>query len=262
MLFLIACAFSINWRSTRYAIQIVSLAAFAGLATAALYPLAEGFRQGGDFEQAQLLYSQPTLYAGQDAGRGIIVEHAINILNRLANFDYVAVTATRDAEPGCVAKYMTPDYAAKNIVNQFAPGDPFPEARVSTSNVFRLCYGERDKSELTYYHSEIWTLLGLARIYFGGFALLACAGVGFVLQLIANLLRRSSHEWIRASYGFYLFIVPISVFYTMGVDHTFNTIAISYIRLFIALSAVQVLVWMYKWSPGIWRSMSGRRPLN
>ena len=250
---LIACALCVDWRGIRHIFQVMTLIAFAIFGTVLIYPMAEGFRIGGDWGSATDLYAEQPIAVAAAPGEQATGGHLVNILNRLGNFDYIAVTASRDPEPACAAKYLNLGYVAKNVVNQFAPGDPFPEARVSTSNVFRICFGERDEQVLKTYHSEIWTLLGLSKAFFGSFALLGCAVAGFVAQLVANALRQSNHPWAQISYGYYLFIVPFSLLFSLGLDHTINTTVIAYIRLGIVLVVVQVAQWLLTGATGMAR---------
>jgi hypothetical protein len=155
--------------------------------------------------------------------------------NRFNYTDYLVVTLSRAPKPECADRYLNWPYYFKNTVNFLAPGDPYVEARLSSSNSFGICYRQVTEETMPRYHSEVWTLPGLAKIMYPHHALLVCALLGLVLGAISRGLRALPGPYGTIVYSFWVLCFPFSVFFTMGVDHTVNLYIVTALRLALPL---------------------------
>lgn len=161
-----------------------------------------------------------------------------HLMNRLGILDYFLITQVRSPEVNCQNKYLTIEYAIKNTANFLAPGNPYEEARLNTSNAFGLCFGGITLDSMKHRTSEIWTWPGLSKlIYPKAYLLLVFLGGIFLamgIPILKKIFTQQNH-YLDLSLAFYIFLMPNLVLFTMGLDHTMNTSITFVLRLGIAL---------------------------
>jgi len=173
------------------------------------------------------------------------------IVNRLgAGLDYAILVTTQMPAKGCVARFMNLEYESKNIVNSVVPGMIFPEAQLNTSRVVSVCYRGMTVSEIfaSGYHSEFWTIWGLALVMFGwwgGLIFLMVSGV--LLHSMYAVVWKFFPSMVRPYYAtLYVFLLPWLVIFTMGLDHSVNTTIIVGAQLGFVLLLVACITRLFR----------------
>lgn len=179
--------------------------------------------------------------AGVDVGKEGFGDTVVRLVNRINYADYLLVTLSREPNPECADRYLNWPYYFKNTVNFLAPGDPYVEARLSSSNAFGICYRHATEETMPRYHSEVWTLPGLANIMYPDHVLLVCALLGLMLGAISRSLRALASTYGTIIYAFWVWCFPFSIFFTMGFDHTVNLYIVTALRLALPLLLVGFL---------------------
>lgn len=199
-----------------------------------LFPLAEQNRSHY-YNSAQ---SQTNLSLEKNKN---LLTSAVQIFNRLGVLDYFIITSSREVKPVCKEKYLTFSYATKVIVNFIMPGDPFEDAKLKTPEIFGICYSEKTIETMKRRTSEIWTLPGIAKHYFGSWKYVIVFLSGTCLALGAVFLQSFRNDFSLICYSFYVFISPNLIFFSMGIDHSLNTFITFLIRLTFAMSLLYLI---------------------
>jgi hypothetical protein len=238
-LFMFVITILLVWRAGR-SLTLLKIMAFV-LAMAVLTPLSFSI---GDYFRAQTHLKHTAIYKHElqqsklDGGMHEAPEAQIpevqapalsnRVINRLgAGLDYAILVTTQMPAKGCVAGFMNLGYAAKNMVNSAVPGTVFPEAQLNTSRVVSICYRGMTASEVFVagYHSEYWTIWGLALVMFGwwgGLIFLTVSGI--LLHVMYAIVWRFFPTGVKGYYAtLYVFLLPWLVIFTMGLDHSVNT---------------------------------------
>jgi hypothetical protein len=165
--------------------------------------------------------------------RGVFSE----IASRLAVPFFSAIQITAH-ETNNVARqrYFTIDYTIKSVANNL-PGTPFPEAQIGTSRLFGVIYRWQTEEQVLQhgYFSEFYTAWGLSYLFFGRLGgLFALALSGFMLAFTFVFVYKYRQEY-PALQLWALFILPGSILFTQGLDHTMWLWMVSGLR--IAVSA-------------------------
>jgi hypothetical protein len=231
MLYAIGICLVVLPYSKRAIARAGGIAVIAVVTNVALIPLAH---------QSRDILASGDITVSEEVAAETPPDSAIRIANRFGYLDYLVVTLTRSPDAACAARYLVWPYYAKNVVNFVAPGDPFPDARLNSSNAFGICYRGMTEETMPHYHSEVWTLPGLAKIMFPGFEIPVCFSLGLLLGLLSRWLRKLQGPYGTVIYAFWVYAFPFTIFFTMGVDHTVNTYITSYLRLAVALLVLMI----------------------
>jgi len=164
----------------------------------------------------------------------------VRIANRFGYLDYAIITLTITPAPECVKTYLNWLYYTKNVVNFLLPGDPFEEARLNSSNAFGICYRGADVTTMPSYHSEIWTLTGLAKVMSHGHETTICLVLGIIFGMISRALQGRRGCYNQMVYSFWVYAFPFVTLFTMGVDHSIITCIIFLLRMAFMITVVQL----------------------
>lgn len=144
------------------------------------------------------------------------------IASRLAVPFYSAIqTTTHETNNEARQRYFTIEYTVKSMVNNL-PGTPFPEAELGTSRLFGVIYREQTEEQVLKhgYFSEFYTAWGLSYLFFGKLGgLFALALSGFLLAFAFAFVYKNRQEY-PVMQLWALFILPASILFTQGLDHT------------------------------------------
>jgi hypothetical protein len=150
--------------------------------------------------------------------RGVFSE----IASRLAVPFFSAIQATtHEANNEARQRYFSIEYTIKSVANNL-PGTPFPEAELGTSRLFGVIYREETEEQVLQhgYFSEFYTAWGLSYLFFGRLGgLFALALSGFLLAFAFAFVYKKRQEY-PALQLWALFILPGSILFTQGLDHT------------------------------------------
>jgi hypothetical protein len=162
------------------------------------------------------------------------------LFDRMNYFDYFIITLSKYPEKICKDKYLNSLYYYKNVINFLMPGDPYPDAVISTATVFGLCYrpdiySPVDNNGLTNfdkgtYTSQVWSMFGLLKIhsqnwmYFNIFLLTSLIGI------ISYFLSKCNNLIGKITYSYLIYQIPFVFLFSMGVDHSIMTAVVVIIR--------------------------------
>lgn len=258
LLYAAALGVVIGPRIPRSLARCAVLAAVAVVTSVLLVPLAHEARDrlidgeatvsvGVGIEKAQ---GDPSAVDGRDSADETSIDAAMRIINRFGYLDYMVVAIAREPDATCRARYLDWSYYAQNVVNFLAPGDPYEDARLNTSNAFGICYRGVTEERMPAYHSEIWTLPGILALMFQGpLAVGVALAVGFAVAAISRALQQASGLNGTMVYIFWIYLFPFCVYFTMGVDHTVNTYITFALRLLGMVALVQLVVLLGRSGP-------------
>ncbi|MDC0458829.1 hypothetical protein OAM32_03485, partial [Alphaproteobacteria bacterium] len=170
------------------------------------------------------------------------------LLNRLGYADYLIITQAREPDKDCSEKYMQISYYSKNVINFISPGNPYPEAKISSSNAFGPCYRDAKVSNFSFYHSEVWGLSGLLKLSLKNTFLTLISGlvIGLILGSISSLAQHGQGFGSRFIHIQWIYFVPYMSIFSMGVDHSINTMITAGLRVFTVLILVQASTVIFK----------------
>lgn len=148
------------------------------------------------------------------------------IIVRLASFDYALVTITRPGDDAILDTYIRSTYALKRFLNALVPGTPFPEADLSTAQLFTVAYRSTSLEHAREnYLSEPWTIWGLGNILFGQLGgVVVLAVYGLCLQAAFQWLERIPHPVNGIVRTGFLFIIVHGSIVMYGIDHTLQPV--------------------------------------
>lgn len=166
---------------------------------------------------------------------------AIQLFNRLGILDYFIITLAREPKISCKEKYLTFSYSLKSVANFVMPGDPFQDAKLKTPEIFGICYSDKTPETMVRRTSELWTLPGISKHHLGSWSYVGVFIAGVLLAFGSISLISSKNGLMHMIYGFYIFIMPYLVFFSMGIDHTLNTMITFFLRLSLAAMLIQII---------------------
>ena len=152
------------------------------------------------------------------------------LLNRMNYFDYFIISLSKDPKKTCKEKYLNFVYYYKNTINFLMPGDPYPEAIISSATVFGLCYrpeiyAATDEKGLTNfdkgtYTSQVWSLFGLSRIHAGDWMYLYIILFSSLIGFISFFLSHWNNLPGKILYSYFVYSTPFIFIFSMGIDHS------------------------------------------
>jgi len=160
-----------------------------------------------------------------------------DIMNRFGLLDYAVLTITEKPDSAAKHKYISYSYLGKSIVNTCLPGDPFPDAKLSTSRLLPVLYrGFSEQYVQTHgYFSELYTLWGISYLFWGWMGGLgALFMIGFLLEM-AYFFIHSFCGPLRDYFGLYFLLVIFSYYSSMGLDHSITTTGILFTSLLLVI---------------------------
>ena len=162
------------------------------------------------------------------------------LFNRMNYMDYFIITLSQPLDEECKEKYLNSSYYYKNVVNFLMPGDPYPEAKISTSNVFGLCYMPqmyeiKDTNGLTAfdrttYSSQVWTGFGILKIHINNWMYLGLFFIGIIVALISFSLQILNFKNSTLINCVWVMSFPFYFLYSMGVDHSVMCLIVILVR--------------------------------
>lgn len=191
-----------------------ALAVFSLLISILLLPYANKSRDnlafiGTQYEETQISQSEYQSYQS----------NLERMFHSIVFFDYVIIGFARTPDEFCVDQYLNYDYYKKNIINYVLQGQPYPDATIPTTSLYKVCHGQISLEDLERYHSELWTTPGLLRISFPENYFIAVIALGITIG-IASCVFAALPIWA------YLFVTPVwlsfvpsFLTYTFSIDH-------------------------------------------
>lgn len=135
-------------------------------------------------------------------------------------YDYVIIAMTRSPSEDCIDQYLNGEYYLKNVANFILPGQPYPDAAIPTTSLYRVCLGAKDIGDLKRYHSELWTTPGLLRMEFPDHLYASAAVLGIVIALLIITIQIVIPGWIYVFVApIWLLFIPAFLTYLFAVDH-------------------------------------------
>jgi hypothetical protein len=164
------------------------------------------------------------------------------IASRLAVPFFSAIQATtHETNNEARQRYFTIEYTLKSVANNL-PGTPFPEAELGTSRLFGVIYREETEEQVLQhgYFSEFYTAWGLGYLFFGGLGgLFALTLSGFLLAFAFAFVYKNRQEY-PAIQLWALFILPASILFTQGLDHTLWLWMVTGLRMAVSVYILQL----------------------
>lgn len=155
------------------------------------------------------------------------------MLHSVVFFDYVVVGMARSPTGECLTRYMNIEYYSKNVANYVLLGQPFPEATIPTTSLYRVCLGEKSIEELGRHHSELWTTPGLLRLSFPEKFFTATFIVGIIVALIAVVINSLNIQIYVFIASVWFSFIPTFLTYTFSVDHLVTLVIVQGSRLIV-----------------------------
>ena len=150
------------------------------------------------------------------------------IFNRLSIVDYAILLPYTPRNESLLKKYVSWEYIFKSTINSIYPGTLFQEAPLSTSRVINIIFRGYSESYVLSngYFSEFWTSFALLFIIVGLLVIPIHFLIGLALQFGYTFLTRVNYKFGVILAASFLFIVPILTVFTMGIDHSIQTLLI------------------------------------
>lgn len=164
------------------------------------------------------------------------------IASRLAVPFFSAIqTITHETNNEARQRYFTIEYTIKSVANNL-PGTPFPDAELGTSRLFGVIYREQTEGQVLQhgYFSEFYTAWGLSYLFLGKLGgLFALALSGFLLAFVFVFVNKNRQEYpVMELWA--LFILPASILFTQGLDHTLWLWMVAGLRMAISACILQI----------------------
>lgn len=135
-----------------------------------------------------------------------LVDAVKELSGRVSALDSLALVVSHKGRES--DRYMNWTNVIHVIVNDSVPGEIWPEAFPTTRAFTIIYWGYPEAFARSVYISNLWTLYGLAYVFWGWYlGLIATFCIGFILALVYSYICRSSHEYALPFRLFWLAVI-------------------------------------------------------
>ena len=154
------------------------------------------------------------------------------IFNRLSIVDYAILLPYTPRNESLLKKYVSWEYIFKSTINSIYPGTLFQEAPLSTARAINVIYRKYTENFVLSngYFSEFWTSFALLFFLFGLLVIPIHFFIGLGLQFGYTFFSKMKYNYNIFLLASYLYLAPIFILFTMGIDHTIQSILVVFFQ--------------------------------